>query len=114
MNENKIIEFENKINNIKEETKKILTIEGIKNTDDALVKIYTEIKEEKLAFEKQVKIKNEYTKKIEILKEKNKLLNQLLIRFKEENIIKDNIIKNLPKLFQENLEIQNIEIDEKK
>ena len=114
INENKIIEFENKINNIKEETKKILTIEGIKNTDDALVKIYTEIKEEKLAFEKQVKIKNEYTKKIEILKEKNKLLNQLLIRFKEENIIKDNIIKNLPNAFQENLDIQNIEIDEKK
>ena len=65
MNENKIIEFENKINNIKEETKKFLTVEGIKNTDEALIKIYTEIKEEKLAFEKQVKLKNQYSKNIE-------------------------------------------------
>ena len=73
MNENKIIEFENKINNIKEETKKFLTVEGIKNTDEALIKIYTEIKEEKLAFEKQVKLKNHYSKNIEILKEIKKL-----------------------------------------
>ena len=115
INENKIKDLQNKIINIKEETKKILTIQGIKNTDEALVKIYTEIKEEKLAYEKQIKLRNEHSKNIEILKEKNKILNELLNRFKKENEIKNDIIKNLPNAFHEKIESKNkIEADEEK
>ena len=115
INENKIKDLQNKIINIKEETKKILTIQGIKNTDEALVKIYTEIKEEKLAYEKQIKLRNEHSKNIEILKEKNKILNELLNSFKKENEIKNDIIKNLPNAFHEKIESKNkIEADEEK
>ena len=47
--EYKIKELKNKIINIKDEEKKILTIEQIKNTDEALIKLNTEIKEEKIS-----------------------------------------------------------------
>ena len=115
INENKIKDLQNKIINIKEETKKILTVQGIRNTDEALVKIYTEIKEGKLAYEKEIKLKNEHSKNIEILKEKNKILNELLNRFKKENEIKNDIIKNLPNAFHEKIENKNkIEADEEK
>ena len=71
--EYKIKELKNKIINIKDEEKKILTIEQIKNTDEALIKLNTEIKEEKLAYEKRIKLRNEYWKKIQVFKEKNNL-----------------------------------------
>ena len=97
--EYKIKELKNKIINIKDEEKKILTIEQIKNTDEALIKLNTEIKEEKLAYEKRIKLRNEYWKKIQVFKEKNNLLMQLLEKFKEDNTIKEKIINNLPSNF---------------
>ena len=99
MIEYKIKELKNKIINIKDEEKKILTIEQIKNTDEALIKLNTEIKEEKLAYEKRIKLRNEYWKKIQVFKEKNNLLKQLLEKFKEDNTIKEKIINNLPSNF---------------
>ena len=62
----------------------------------AFIKIHTELKEQKLAYEKEIKLRNEHSHNIEILKEKNKVLLQLLNKYKEENDNKFNIIKSLP------------------
>ena len=73
----------------------------------AFIKIHTELKEQKLAYEKEIKLRNEHSHNIEILKEKNKVLLQLLNKYKEENDNKFNIIKSLPSFLVEDLQFQN-------
>ena len=73
----------------------------------AFIKIHTELKEQKLAYEKEIKLRNEHSNNIEILKEKNKVLLQLLNKYKEENDNKFNIIKSLPSFLVEDLQFQN-------
>ena len=82
-------------------------IEDIKKTDEALIKLNTEFKEKKLAYENEIKLRNEHSHNIEILKEKNKVLLQLLNKYKEENDNKFNIIKSLPSFLVEDLKFQN-------
>ena len=112
MENNKQFEFRkqkllDRINFITQETKRIQNIEDIKKTDDAFIKIHTELKEKKLAYEKEIKLRNEHSHNIEILKEKNKVLHQLLNKYKEENDNKFNIIKSLPSFLVEDLQFQN-------
>ena len=112
MENNKLFEFRkqkllDRINFITQETKKIQNIEDIKKTDEALIKLNTEFKEKKLAYENEIKLRNEHSHNIEVLKEKNKILNQLLNKYKQENDNKNNIIKTLPNIFVEDLKFQN-------
>ena len=111
MENNKLFEFRkqkllDRINIITQETKRIQNIEDIRKTDEALIKIHTEVKEKKLAYEQEIKLRNEHSHNIEILKEKNKVLNQLLNKYKEENDNKFNIIKSLPNNLVEDLNFQ--------
>ena len=100
----RISELEEKISKLKDEKDKILHLYDMQKNDEALIRIYTQIKEEKKQEENLLHMKNEHSKKIENLKDKNKILEDKIKYYIDENEKKFNIINNLPFLLKNNID----------
>ena len=100
----RISELEEKISKLKDEKDKILHLYDMQKNDEALIRIYTQIKEEKKQEENLLHMKNKHSKKIENLKDKNKILEDKIKYYIDENEKKFNIINNLPFLLKNNID----------
>ena len=100
----RISELEEKISKLKDEKDKILHLYDMQKNDEALIRIYTQIKEEKKQEENLLHIKNEHSKKLENLKDKNKFLEEKIKYYIDENEKKFSIINNLPVLLKNNID----------
>ena len=114
----RIGELEGKIVDLREEIKRIKAEQDLKNNDQTMANIYIKLKEDKLAEERKLKMKNEHSAMLEELVKKNKLLAQLNEEYKKEIENKTKMLHNLPTVLKENKEqydnIQKVKEETKK
>jgi len=100
----KIIEFEKKILDLKEEIKKVNNEKRIIEDDRLALGNYLKIKEENLHEENKMKILLENSKELDELKRKNEMLEKQIEEYKKALVENAKTIHNLPNILKENIE----------
>ena len=114
----KNIELEKQLKESKELVKKLRTQKEIKETDKTMLTYYSNLKNNKEAYEKEIKLKNQFSAEINKLQEMCENQKKIINELNKEIENKNKIIFGLPELMQknsaENLNINNIKEDVKK
>ena len=114
----KNIELEKQLKESKEVVKKLRTQKEIKETDKTMLTYYSNLKNNKEAYEKEIKLKNQFSAEINKLQEMCENQKKIINELNKEIENKNKIIFGLPELMQknsaENLNINNIKEDVKK
>ena len=114
----KNVELEKQLKEAKELIKKLKTQKEIKETDKTMLTYYSNLKNNKEAYEKEIKLKNQFSGEINKLQEMCENQKKVINELNKEIENKNKIIIGLPELMQknsnENLNINNIKEDVKK
>ena len=114
----KNVELEKQLKEAKEIIKKLKTQKEIKETDKTMLTYYSNLKNNKEAYEKEIKLKNQFSAEINKLQDMCENQKKIINELNKEIENKNKIIIGLPELMQknsnENLNINNIKEDVKK
>ena len=96
----KVNELEEKLKESKETIKKIKTQNEIAENDKTMLTYYQNLKLNKETHDLEIKIKNEYSQKIDNIQKELNTANKIIIELKSEIEKKNQILFNLPNLLQ--------------
>lgn len=100
----KMVDLEKKIEDLKEENKKLQLEKRIIENDQMMVNMYTRLKEDNLHEENKIKIMLENSKEIENIKSENEILHRQIELYRKEVEEKNKFIHNLPTLLKDKID----------
>ena len=101
----KIEELKNQINQIKISIEKLKNVLDMKENNFTMMEIVQTLKEAKIRKRKEIEKQNEAGRQIEHLKKQNKILEKKILGIKNEINLKKSLIKDLPDIFNNNMNI---------
>ena len=114
----KVNELEEKLKQSKETIKKITTQKEITENDKTMVSYYQNLKSNKENHEYEIKLKNEYSKRIDVIQNELNNSNKIIEELRNEIEKKNQILFNLPDVLQkkstETFNIKNLKDEQKK
>ena len=96
----KVNELEEKLKESRETIKKIKTQKEIEENDKTMVSYYQNLKQTKESHEQEIKIRNEYSQRIDNIQNKLNNANKIIEELKADIEKKDQILFNLPDVLQ--------------
>ena len=103
----KIEELKKQITQIETVIKQLKTLLDVKRNDSTMLEILRTVREAKEKKKKDVEIRNALALQIEDMANKNKILENKILGFKNEINVKKKLLSSLPNIFNENMDAKN-------